>query len=91
MLDGRTYPQCLFRASIADPCERGCLFFLHHGQAKWTAQWDETWAEFSILDARVLVYAIQFQSKQKQPNLKLKTRPKQLCTLPLAFPLLGLT
>ncbi len=34
----------------------------------------------------MLVYAMQFHSKQEQPNLKLKTRPKLLLgSLPLDF------
>jgi hypothetical protein len=45
-----------------------------------------TWAEFSTLGAGMLVYAMQFHSKQEQPNLKLKTWPKLLLgSLPLAF------
>jgi hypothetical protein len=36
-------------------------------------------------------YAVQLHPKQKQPNLKLKTRPEQLLgSLPLAFALLAL-
>ncbi len=49
---------------------------------------DKNWAEFSTLDVGVLVRAMQFHSEQKQPNLELKTRPKQLLDcLPLAFAL----
>jgi hypothetical protein len=35
-------------------------------------------AEFSTLGVDILVYAMQFHSKSKQPDLKLKTWPKQL-------------
>jgi hypothetical protein len=43
---------------------------------------------FQTLDVGVLVYARQLRSLQKQPDLKLKTRPKQILGyLPLAFTL----
>ncbi len=48
---------------------------LHH---KNLSQEDKTSAEFSTLDEGVLVYTMQLQFLQKQPNLKLKTLPKQL-------------
>jgi hypothetical protein len=38
----------------------------------------QNWAEFSTLDEAVLAYAMQLHSSLKQPNLKLKTRPKQV-------------
>jgi hypothetical protein len=37
----------------------------------------QNWAEFSTLDEPILAYAMQLHSSLKQPNLKLKTRPKQ--------------
>jgi hypothetical protein len=47
-------------------------------------------AAFSTLGEGILVYAMQFHSKPTQPNLKLKTQPKQLsgsfplaCALPI--------
>ncbi len=49
---------------------------------------DKTWAEFSTLDVAVPPSTMQLRSKLKRPNLKLKTRPKQLLGyLPLAFAL----
>jgi hypothetical protein len=49
---------------------------------------DKTWAEFSTLDVGVLANAVQWPSLQKQPNLKLKSQPKQLmASLLLAFTL----
>jgi len=45
-------------------------------------------AEFSTLDDGRLYYVMQLQSKQTQPNLRLKTWPKQLLDyLLLAFTL----
>jgi hypothetical protein len=38
---------------------------------------DETWAEFSTLKVYVFVFTMHLHP-QKQPNLKYKTRPKQL-------------
>jgi hypothetical protein len=38
----------------------------------------QNWAEFSTLDEDVLVSPMKLLSSQKQPNLKLKTQPKQL-------------
>ena len=56
----------------------------------------KTWTNFSqrekrtTLDVGVNVYDMQLPSQQKQPNLKLKTQPKQLLGyLLLAFALLG--
>jgi hypothetical protein len=48
---------------------------------------DETWAEFSTLNVGMLAHAVQLRSEElKQPNLKLKTRPKQLLgSRPLVF------
>jgi len=47
---------------------------------------EECPAEFSAQDAGVHVNAMQLHSLQKQTNLKLKARPKQLLGyLPLAF------
>jgi hypothetical protein len=52
-----------------------------HGKTKVT-----TLAEFSTQDVGVLVYAMQLQSEQEQPSLKLLTQPKQLLdSLQLAF------
>jgi hypothetical protein len=49
-------------------------------------QQDKTWAKLSTLDLEVLVYVTQLHSQQQQPNLKLKTWPKQLLGyLQLAF------
>ncbi len=45
----------------------------------------QTWAEFSNVDVGGLVYATQLHWEQKQPNLKLKTQPKQ----PLGYLLLA--
>jgi hypothetical protein len=46
-------------------------------------------AEFSTIAVGVFVYAIQLHSLQKQPNLKVKTRPEQLLGyLPLVLVLL---
>ncbi len=52
------------------------LYVYAHGQT--LANKDETWAEFSSLDVAMLVYAMNFHSLYKQPNLKLKTQPGQL-------------
>ncbi len=38
---------------------------------------DKTWAEFSTLDVGVYVCAMQMPSREKQPNLNLRTQPKQ--------------
>jgi len=44
------------------------------------------WAEFSSLDSAVFVQAMNSIHFVKQPNLKLKTRPKQILgSLPLAL------
>ncbi len=42
------------------------------------SQKDETWVEFWTLDVGMQAYVMQLFSKQKQPNLKLKTWLKQL-------------
>jgi hypothetical protein len=48
------------------------------------------WAEFSSLDSAVFVPAMDWIHFVKQPNLKLKTQPKQLLgSLTLAFELPG--
>jgi hypothetical protein len=45
-------------------------------------------AKFSTLDIGIWMYAMQFHSLQKQPNLKFKSHPKQLLGYhPLAFAL----
>ncbi len=49
---------------------------------------EETLAEFSSLGSAMLVWAMNCTHFVKQPNLKLKTRPRQLLvSLPLAFTL----
>jgi len=55
------------------------LFELWHHQS-WTnfSQQDGTWAEFSSLDSAVFAQAMICTHFVKRPNLKLKTRPKQL-------------
>ncbi len=46
----------------------------------------KAWAEFSTLEIGVNVYVKKFHTCQKQANIKLKTRPKNLLGfLPLAF------
>jgi hypothetical protein len=51
---------------------------------------DKTWAEFSSLDSAVFVLAMNCIHFVKQPNLILKTQPKELLGfLPLAFELPG--
>jgi hypothetical protein len=49
---------------------------------------DKCWAGFSTLEIGICVYVKKFHTCQKQANLKLKTRPKNLFgCLPLAFAL----
>ncbi len=51
----------------------------------------QTWVESSTIGVVVLIYATQLHSRQKQPNLKLITWPKQLLgSLPLDFALPGI-
>jgi hypothetical protein len=47
---------------------------------------DENWVEFSSLDSTIFVQGMKCIHFVKQPNLKLKTWPKQLLgSLQLAF------
>jgi hypothetical protein len=70
-----------------------CHFFLIMlSGGSWTnlSYQDKTWAEISSLDSAVFVWATNCTHFVKQPNLKLKTRQKQLLgSLPLPFELSG--
>jgi hypothetical protein len=47
-------------------------------------QQDKIWSECSTLDQGNLAYAMQLRLQQKQPNLKLNTRLKQVLVSPVS-------
>ncbi len=47
-------------------------------RTKLSYKQDKTWAKFATLHMGMPMNAMQLHSQQKQPIIKLKTRPKQL-------------
>jgi hypothetical protein len=59
---------CSNRHYLRKGSARNC--YARHCTGAGVANAKRTWAVFSTLDVGVLDYAMQFQLKQKQPNLK---------------------